>query len=88
MARYAHISAIVGTPPAPTDCAPNGTFVISMAQGPDDALAVLWLARIAGLEDNLKLWNTKLSMLLAMPFHDHFNAFSHTGKFKVSLTDK
>lgn len=28
-----------------------GTFVISMAQGADDALAVLWLARLAGLVD-------------------------------------
>ena len=28
-----------------------GTFVVSMAEGPDDALAVLWLARLAELVD-------------------------------------
>ena len=28
-----------------------GTFVVSMAEGPDDALAVLWLARLADLVD-------------------------------------
>ena len=29
-----------------------GTFVVSMAEGPDDALAVLWLARLADLVDD------------------------------------
>ena len=29
-----------------------GTFVVSMAEGPDDALAVLWLARLANLVDD------------------------------------
>ncbi len=28
-----------------------GPYIISMAQGPDDALAVLWLARVAGCTD-------------------------------------